>query len=92
MEIRALTGFNETTRRRYGRSYSPLNGVHLGNIRDKRQRDLEVAQQAPDIDKYDSLSQDEDNDNSSLKKYVKPILIATALGGLFYVLKKKKII
>ena len=26
------------------------------------------------------------------KKYIKPILIATALGGLFYVLKKKKII
>ena len=27
MEIRALTGFNEQTRRRYGRSYSPLNGT-----------------------------------------------------------------
>jgi hypothetical protein len=27
MEIRALTGFNEETRRRYGRSYSPLNGT-----------------------------------------------------------------
>jgi len=26
MEIRALTGFNEQTRRRYGRSYSPING------------------------------------------------------------------
>ena len=27
MEIRALTGFNEQTRRQYGRSYSPLNGT-----------------------------------------------------------------
>ena len=27
MEIRALTGFNEQTRKRYGRSYSPLNGT-----------------------------------------------------------------
>jgi hypothetical protein len=27
MEIRALTGFNEQTRRKYGRSYSPLNGT-----------------------------------------------------------------
>ncbi len=27
MEIRALTGFNESTRRRYGRSYSPLSGM-----------------------------------------------------------------
>ena len=28
MEIRALTGFSEETRRKYGRTYSPLNGVH----------------------------------------------------------------
>jgi len=33
MEIRALTGFNEESRTRYGRSYSPLNGcTALGAI------------------------------------------------------------
>jgi hypothetical protein len=29
MEIRALTGFNEESRTRYGRSYSPLNGCTI---------------------------------------------------------------
>jgi len=29
MEIRALTGFNEESRTRYGRSYSPLNGYTI---------------------------------------------------------------
>ena len=89
MEIRALTGFNETTRRRYGRSYSPLNGISLGA--------------APKIPNYDGIQSEEQarpeiippteqEDSSTSKKYIKPILIATALGGLFYVLKKKKII
>ncbi len=27
MEIRALTGFNKSTREQYGRSYTPLNGM-----------------------------------------------------------------
>ena len=27
MEIRALTGFDETVRKKYGRSYSPLSGI-----------------------------------------------------------------
>ena len=89
MEIRALTGFNETTRRRYGRSYSPLNGVSLG-----------AAPPMPDYSNIQSEEQaragsqqvTEQYDPSKLKKYIKPILIITALGGLFYVLKKKKII
>lgn len=33
MEIRALTGFNEETIKKYGSSYSPLNGTPaLGGI------------------------------------------------------------
>lgn len=32
MEIRALTGFNEQTRRRYGRSYTPLNGMKSAGL------------------------------------------------------------
>jgi len=32
MEIRALTGFNEQTRRRYGRSYTPLNGTKSAGL------------------------------------------------------------
>ena len=89
MEIRALTGFNETTRRRYGRSYSPLNGVSLGNPREAGDfGDIQSEEQArPEI-----IPPTEQKDSSTLKKYIKPILIATALGGLFYVLKKKKII
>jgi hypothetical protein len=31
MEIRALTGFEKSTRKQYGRSYSPLNGVNPNN-------------------------------------------------------------
>lgn len=89
MEIRALTGFNETTRKRYGRSYSPLNGVSLG-----------AAPPMPDYGDIQSEEQSrpsiqettEQEDSSTLKKYIKPILIITSLGGLFYVLKKKKII
>lgn len=85
MEIRALTGFNETTRRRYGRSYSPLNGVSLGGfdpegqVTNSRETDM-AGEEKPLLEP------------SELKKYIKPILIITALGGLFYVLKKKKII
>lgn len=33
MEIRALTGFDETVRKKYGRSYSPLSGTALGSHR-----------------------------------------------------------
>ena len=89
MEIRALTGFNETTRRRYGRSYSPLNGVSLGNPREAGDfGDIQSEEQSrPSIQETT-----EQEDSSTLKKYIKPILIITALGGLFYVLKKKKII
>ena len=36
MEIRALTGFEKSTREQYGRSYTPLNGTNtllgLGNV------------------------------------------------------------
>ena len=32
MEIRALTGFNETVKKKYGRSYSPLSGIALGAV------------------------------------------------------------
>jgi len=32
MEIRALTGFNEQTRKRYGRSYTPLNGMKSAGL------------------------------------------------------------
>ena len=32
MEIRALTGFDETVREKYGRSYSPLSGTALGAV------------------------------------------------------------
>ena len=90
MEIRALTGFNETTRRRYGRSYSPLNGISLGGVRDAKQGDATEykGSAAPDV----ILETTEQNDSSKLKKYIKPILVITAVGGLFYVLKKKKII
>mgnify|MGYP003628130741 CR=1 FL=1 len=89
MEIRALTGFNETTRRRYGRSYSPLNGISLGNPREAGDfSDIPTEEQArPDIQETTEQKNPKDS-----KKYIKPILIATALGGLFYVLKKKKII
>ena len=89
MEIRALTGFNETTRRRYGRSYSPLNGVSLGAAPPMPDYgDIQSEEQArPEI-----IPPTEQKDSSTLKKYIKPILIITALGGLFYVLKKKKII
>ena len=90
MEIRALTGFNETTRRRYGRSYSPLNGISLGNPREAGDfGDIQSEEQSrPDI--QDTTEQKDSP--KDLKKYIKPILIITALGGLFYVLKKKKII
>ena len=87
MEIRALTGFNETTRRRYGRSYSPLNGVSLGAAPPMPDYgDIQSEKQSrPSI--QETTEQEEDS-----KKYIKPILIASFLGGLFYVLKKKKII
>ena len=89
MEIRALTGFNETTRRRYGRSYSPLNGISLGNPRETGDfGNIQSEEQA----REGSQQVTEQDDPSKLKKYIKPILIASALGGLFYVLKKKKII
>lgn len=89
MEIRALTGFNETTRRRYGRSYTPLNGVCLGAA--PVIYDRGYTEEKGRIEENPFLTT-EQNNPSDLKKYIKPILIAVALGGLFYILKNKKII
>jgi hypothetical protein len=90
MEIRALTGFNETTRRRYGRSYTPLNGVCLGAA--PIIYDRGYTEEKGRIEENFFLTTEQKDPPKDLKKYIKPILIAVALGGLFYILKNKKII
>ena len=44
MEIRALTGFNEESRTRYGRSYSPLNGCTILGAVDSQQVEKDTTE------------------------------------------------
>jgi len=58
MEIRALTGFEKSTREQYGRSYTPLNGGNtlLGNVFQNTTSNISTEQQAKLMERFNITS------------------------------------
>ena len=106
MEIRALTGFNESIRRRYGRSYSPLNGLFGTSPYEGLTDEQWSAMTAQERINYSRNNQSKpkgiedpskefyierpDLQAKERNKYVKPLLIIGGIAGAILLYKKFK--
>jgi hypothetical protein len=100
MEIRALTGFDKSTRERYGRSYTPLNGTCNAGLGSFATLEDSIVQfnngkmLEEKLAMYDvKPKSDETNATAAskpIKKFKTPLLVAGGLLAAYLIYKKFK--
>jgi hypothetical protein len=105
MEIRALTGFDKSTREQYGRSYTPLNGTNtllgMGNVMTpqqiKERFNISVTPAGEVVDTFNTIDDlnkkfvpANQNPNNFFVRYKKPLLVAGGIVAAFLLYKKFK--
>lgn len=88
MEIRALTGFEKSTREQYGRSYTPLNGGNtLLGVYYPEEGNFYSQELTKPNDTFVPAGQ---NPNNFFVRYRKPLLVAGGIVAAFLLYKKFK--
>ena len=104
MEIRALTGFEKSTREQYGRSYTPLNGGNtlLGNVQQSELLERFNITTTPSGQSLETFTTKEltqpdnrsvpasQNPNNWYVRYKKPLLVAGGIVAAFLLYKRFK--